>query len=168
MSEESPDDGPVVAERGPELVVALLLMVFAVGVIVDSVRVGIGWAPDGPRSGYFPFYIGLLLLAASGSILIRTLLNWNKPSAAFAQRSQLSSVISVLVPMIIYVVAIGFLGIYVASFFLIGYFMRRHGQFGWPATVAISIGVPLVFFIVFERWFLVPLFKGPLEQMLGF
>ena len=51
MSEETPDDGPVVAERGPELVVALLLMVFAVGVILDSVRVGIGWAPDGPRSG---------------------------------------------------------------------------------------------------------------------
>ena len=168
MSEESPDDGPVVAERGPELVIALLLMVFAVGVIIDSVRVGIGWAPDGPRSGYFPFYIGLLLLGASGSIVVRTLLKWKKPSAVFAQRSQLASVISVLVPMIIYVVAISFLGIYVASLFLIGYFMRRHGKFGWATTVGISLGVPIVFFIVFERWFLVPLVKGPLEQMLGF
>jgi putative tricarboxylic transport membrane protein len=27
-------------------------------VLVDSLRVGIGWADDGPRSGYFPFYIG--------------------------------------------------------------------------------------------------------------
>ena len=168
MSEESPDDGPVVAERGPELVVAVLLMAFAIGVIIDSVRVGIGWAPDGPRSGYFPFYIGLLLLAASGSIVIRTLLRWKKPSAVFAQRSQLASVISVLVPMITYVVAISFLGIYVASIFLIGYFMRRHGKYGWVPTIAISIGVPLVFFIVFERWFLVPLAKGPIEQLLGF
>ena len=168
MSEESPDDGPVVSERGPELVVALLLMVFAAGVIADSMRVGIGWAPDGPRSGYFPFYIGLLLLFASGSIVIRTLLRWKKPAAAFAQRSQLASVISVLVPMIVYVVAISFLGIYVASIFLIGYFMRRHGRYGWVPTIAISIGVPLVFFIVFERWFLVPLAKGPLEALLGF
>ncbi len=62
--------------------------------------------------------------------------------------------------MIIYVVAISFLGIYVASFLLIGYFMRRHGKYGWLATAAISIGVPLVFFIVFERWFLVPLAEG--------
>ena len=28
----------------------------------DSLRVGIGWADDGPRSGYFPFYIGLMLI----------------------------------------------------------------------------------------------------------
>jgi len=70
--------------------------------------------------------------------------------------------------MIIYVVAISFLGIYVASIFLIGYFMRRHGKYGWIATIAVSVGVPLIFFIVFERWFLVPLAKGPLEQLLGF
>jgi putative tricarboxylic transport membrane protein len=168
MNEDTPDEGPALSERGPELAVALLLMVFAVGVILDSVRVGIGWAPDGPRSGYFPFYIGLLLFGGSTTILIRTLVTWKRPKAVFAQHSQLASVISVLVPMVIYIVAISFLGIYVASALLIGYFMRRHGKFGWPATVGIALGVPIVFFIVFERWFLVPLVKGPLEQMLGF
>jgi len=30
------------------------------------------------------------------------------------------------------------------------------------------VGVPLVFFLVFEKWFLVPLPKGPIENMLGF
>jgi hypothetical protein len=30
------------------------------------------------------------------------------------------------------------------------------------------VGVPLFFFIVFERWFLVPLPKGPIENLLGF
>jgi hypothetical protein len=34
-------------------------------------------------------------------------------------------------------------------------------------TVPVAVGVPLVFFIVFERWFLVPLAKGPLERLLG-
>ena len=33
-------------------------------VIVDSLRVGITWADDGPRAGYFPFYIGCLLAFA--------------------------------------------------------------------------------------------------------
>jgi hypothetical protein len=32
----------------------------------------------------------------------------------------------------------------------------------------VSIGVPLTVFVVFERWFLVPLPKGPIEAMLGF
>ena len=28
--------------------------------------------------------------------------------------------------------------------------------------------LPLLFFLVFERWFLVPLPKGPVERLLGF
>ena len=165
---ESVDDGPAVAERGPELTVAILLMVFALGVLTDSVRVGIGWADDGPRSGYFPFYIGLLLLGASATTVIKTLLKWKTLDAEFAKRLQLALVISVLIPMIVYVAAISFLGIYLASALLIGYFMRRHGKSGWLYSVAISVAVPLGCFLVFERWFLVPLAKGPLEQLLGF
>jgi len=162
------DDEPTLSERGPELVVAGLLMVFAVGVLLDSIRVGIGWAPDGPRSGYFPFYIGLLLLGASATTFFGTLIRWRRASAPFASRTALASVISVLVPMAIYVIAIAFLGIYVASALLILYFMRRHGSFSWLSSLAISVGVPLVFFFVFERWFLVPLAKGPLERLLGY
>ena len=70
--------------------------------------------------------------------------------------------------LVLAVVGVSLVGIYVASALLIGYFMRRHGRFGWVKTVIVSVGVPLVFFLVFERWFLVPLAKGPIEQMLGF
>ncbi|MEO7338438.1 MAG: tripartite tricarboxylate transporter TctB family protein [Caldimonas sp.] len=171
MSEKTAADPvgeePAVAERVPELVVALLLMVFAIGVIADSIRVGIGWADDGPRSGYFPFYIGLLLLAASATVFVKTLLTWRKNHAEFAKRSELRSVVSVLIPMIVYVAAVSFLGIYLPSALLIGYFMRHHGKFGWLATFAVSVAVPLIVFLVFERWFLVPLAKGPIEQLLG-
>ncbi|MDQ6679387.1 MAG: tripartite tricarboxylate transporter TctB family protein [Pseudomonadota bacterium] len=162
------DDGPAVAERGPELGVAIALMAFAIGVITDSVRVGIGWAEDGPRSGYFPFYIGLLLLGGSTTTAITTLLKWKTLDAEFAKRSQLALVISVLIPMIIYVAAISFLGTYLASALLIGYFMRKHGKFSWLKSVIVSVAVPVAIFLIFERWFLVPLAKGPIEQWLGF
>ncbi|MEO5695957.1 MAG: tripartite tricarboxylate transporter TctB family protein [Burkholderiaceae bacterium] len=162
------DNGPAVLERGPELGVAIVLVVFALGVIADSLRVGIGWADDGPRSGYFPFYIGVLLLGASATTMISTLLHWKSLDAEFAKRSQLALVISVLIPMIIYVVAVSYIGIYIASALLIGFFMRRHGKFGWAFSIGISVAVPVVFFLVFERWFLVPLAKGPIEQLLGF
>jgi putative tricarboxylic transport membrane protein len=62
--------------RWPELLVALFLMALAVLVLVDSVRVGIGWGDDGPRSGYFPFYIGLALLGASGWTAFKQLRRW--------------------------------------------------------------------------------------------
>jgi putative tricarboxylic transport membrane protein len=159
---------PGPSTRGPELGVAAVLMVLAVMVIADSLRVGIGWADDGPRSGYFPFYIGLFLLLASGSIVISTLLKWRTLTAVFAERQQLATVFAVLIPMVVYVGGIWLLGIYLASALLIGYFMRRYGKFGWPTTGAVSVGVPLAFFLVFERWFLVPLPKGPIERLLGF
>nr|WP_316640987.1 tripartite tricarboxylate transporter TctB family protein [uncultured Roseateles sp.] len=156
------------ATRGPELAVAIFLLLLALLVITDSLRVGIGWADDGPRAGYFPFYIGLLLLASSATVLVSTLLRWKRPSALFAERAQLVTVFAMLLPMSVYVGAVALLGIYEASFLLIGYFMRRHGSFSWLLTGVIAAGVPLAFFLVFERWFLVPLPKGPLEHLLGF
>jgi len=168
MSEKPESSDQSVGTRWPELIVAAVLMVLAALVIIDSLRVGIGWADDGPRSGYFPFYIGLLLLLSSGSVLVGQLLRWRREDPEFAERAQIGLVISVLVPMLGYVGLITQLGIYLASLVLIAYFMRRHGRYGWALTGSVSVGVPLFFFIVFERWFLVPLPKGPIEHLLGF
>lgn len=156
-----------VRTRGPELVVAGLLFAIALLVISDSLRVGIGWADDGPRSGYFPFYIGLLLAASSGWILLGQLRRWSSSHEEFASRQQIGLVVAVLVPMVLYVALIFGLGIYIASALLIGYFMLRHGRYKAGLALAVAIGVPLVFYAVFEKWFLVPLPKGPIEQLLG-
>ena len=168
-------DGPTADGSGdairafwPEVCVALLLLALAALVVVDSVRVGIGWADDGPRSGYFPFYIGLLLAGAAAWILAGALRGRGAPAEPFAERAQLRLVAAMLVPLVFYVAAIGFVGIYVASAALIAWFMLRHGRYRLPATAAIAFGVPLVAFLVFERWFLVPLPKGPIERLLGF
>ncbi len=157
-----------VGQRWPEAVVAALLAAIGVLVIVDSVRVGTGWADDGPRSGYFPFYIGCLLVVSSGWVLLNQLMRWGRDSGVFAEKAQLMQVVAIGVPMVVHVALIYPLGIYVASVLLIGYFMRRYGGYGWLLIGGVSVGVPLVFFLVFERWFLVPLPKGPLERALGF
>lgn len=159
--------GHPVGVRWPEAVVALVLAALAGVVIIDSLRVGIGWAEDGPRSGYFPFYIGVLLLASSVAVLLSQLLRWRATDEVFVERAQLKSVLAIFVPMVAYVGLIKVLGIYVASALLIGYFMLRHGKHRVALTAAVSIGVPLVLFFVFERWFLVPLPKGPVEAMFG-
>ena len=155
---EDRDDSPV----------ALIIMGLAGLVITDSMRVGTGWGDEGPQAGYFPFYVGLILLTASGLIVLTTLLKWGRSKAVFATREELVPVFQMLVPMVIYVVAMVYLGIYLPSALLIGFFMRRHGDFSWPLTLGVSVGVPLAFFLVFEKWFLVPLPKGPIENMLGF
>ena len=156
-----------VKARWPELAVSGFLLAVGAMVVADSLRVGIGWADDGPRSGYFPFYIGLILLASSGTVFVKQLLHWRRDDRVFAGREQIRLVIAVLVPIVIYVASIFVLGIYVSSALLIGYFMLRYGKYRWAITLPVSLGVPLLFFGVFERWFLVPLAKGPLERLLG-
>jgi putative tricarboxylic transport membrane protein len=46
--------------------------------------------------------------------------------------------------------------------------MRWLGRYGWGRIAAIAVGVPVVTFIIFEKWFLVPLPKGLIEEVLGF
>jgi putative tricarboxylic transport membrane protein len=162
----SPEKSTRVSTRWPELIVALLLLAMAVLVISDSLRVGIGWADDGPRSGYFPFYIGLGLLGASAWIAFQQLRHWRRTDA-FADQSQLADVWAIAWPMGVYVGLMTVVGIYVASAMLIAYFMLRHGKHSTLLTAAVALGVPVISYLVFARWFLVKLPMGPLEQWLG-
>lgn len=159
--------GRSVSTRWPEIGVAVLLQVLALFAVTDSLRIGVGWADDGPRSGYFPFGIGLVLFMASTWILVGQLRRMRRPQPVFAERRQLRQVVSVLAPMAIYVALIVPLGLYLASGGLIAWFMRRHGRYGAIASAMVAIAVPLFLFLVFERWFLVLLPKGPLEQWFG-
>ena len=161
------DQDPVIATRLPELLVALFLAAIGTMVVADSVWGGRGGDDAGPLAGSFPFYIGLGLLGAGLWTAVTQLRQW-KAVRTFSTRSEAKQVLAVLWPMVIYVAAIKLLGIYLASALLIGWFMARHGAHGWPMRIGVSVGVPLLFFAVFERWFLVPLAKGPSEALLGF
>ena len=59
------DSPSVVSTRTVDIVVSLLLLALAALLCFDNWRTGIAWAPDGPQAGYFPFYLGLILAAAS-------------------------------------------------------------------------------------------------------
>ena len=153
--------------RWPELLMAAFMLGVAALVITDSLRVGTDWGDDGPKSGYFPFYIGLLLAISSGWILVNQLRRWSQDTEVFAEHAQLRLVMAVFVPMVVYVLMIFGIGIYFSSAVLIGYFMFRYGRYSWVITLPVAIGVPLFFYVVFERWFLVMLPKGPIETLFG-
>jgi hypothetical protein len=152
-----------------EIVVALLFVVVAAVVIIDSVRVGTTWGSDGPRAGYFPFYIGCILAITGAGIVVQALRHWKTLAAeTFVRRDELKPVLTMLWPTIVYVALIVLLGIYVASTIYIGTFMLWQGKYKWPSALAVSLGVPIATFLMFEIWFLVPLPKGPLEHLLGY
>jgi len=155
--------------KSAEVAVAALFLLAGLIVIYDSVRLGYGWQEvHGPQPGYFPFYIGLFICLASLVNIARALLMKPQQNTAFVHVGQLKLVLAVLIPTILYVAAVTWIGIYVASFLFIGFFMRWLGKYAWWKVAAVSAGAVLAFFLIFERWFLVPLPKGPLERLLGF
>ncbi len=162
-------DEPRAALRVKTAELAVAGFTFALGAIVifDSWRLGAHWAADGPQTGYFPFYVGLLLCIASAINFIRALYLSRKKNGTFVEVGQIKLVLSVLVPASVYVALVGWLGIYVPSILYIGFFMRWLGKYAWWKAVLVSVGTNVFFYVVFEIWFQVPLPKGPVESLLG-
>jgi putative tricarboxylic transport membrane protein len=148
-----------------EVGITLLITLFGVIVIFGSVKAGIDWGAEGPRAGFFPFYIGIFIVVSSAINL------WNGLRAdndeLFAEWGQLRQVMSVVIPTAIYVGVMPFTGLYLASIIFIGWFMRWLGKYRWVIVLAVALGMPIVTYFIFERWFLVPLPKGPVEEWLG-
>lgn len=151
------------SHTGVEIGVTALTTLFGAIVIVGSLQVGIGWGLEGPKAGFFPFYLGVLIVIASAINFVQIMIA--RSDALFAEWSQLKQVLAVVVPTTIYVALIPYIGIYVASILLIAIFMKWLGRYGWSLVITVSVGVTILNYVLFEKWFLVPLPKGPIEDI---
>ena len=152
--------------RAADIVTASVLMLLGGVVLFDAVRLGFGWGPDGPRSGFFPFWLAVIMVIVCGVILAQAALGGQGKS--FVGQEQLGPVLKVLWPATAAVALMHFVGLYVASALYVGFYMRWVGRHSWVTVVAIALGIPIGSFLVFEKWFLVPMPKGPLEHWLGY
>jgi len=150
-----------------EAMVAFLILVSGLVVVYKSYQLGAGWTTDGPGAGYFPFYVGLMLALSGAVTLYQALLGKERNTNVFVDAEQLKRILSVLIPAVVYVLGVQLLGLYVASAIYIALFMVILGKFSWIKSVLLGVMVNTVFFLMFEVWFKVPLFKGSLEP-LGF
>ena len=169
MSDHSPsgqDESPALAKNHTiDAVVAVVLLVISGVVIFEARRLGSGWNSDGPGAGYFPFYIGIILGISALGILYQATIGKQRDTGVFVDREQLKRVASVLLPAMVYVGAIVFLGIYVASAIYIALFMILLGKYSPVKSVLMGVVVNAFFFLMFEVWFKVPLYKGTLEPL---
>ena len=132
--------------RAADLTTAALLMAVGALVVRDALRLGVGWGTDGPKSGFFPFWLAVVLLACCLGIVVQALRRADR--APFVARGALGPVLTVLWPAIAAVLLMRFVGLDVAS--------------------ALYMGFSVSAFLVFETWFLVPMPKGPIETWLGY
>jgi Tripartite tricarboxylate transporter TctB family len=158
-----------------QMEVATAMATAAAGVlaVTGSRELGAGWSDHGPEPGYFPFWVGLILLGAS---------LWNGAAAVvrsrgrvvseeggdiFLDRDQAKRIATFLGPILAFVVMTVFLGFYVASTTYLTWICWRQGKLKPVRAVALGLTFSAVLYVVFEIIFLVPLLKGPLEAALG-
>ena len=149
-----------------EVVTALVTLALGAAVVLGAREYGTGWNEGGPQPGTFPFYVGMLVSAASIGNLF---LAWRKRRAAivFVDATQLRRIAAFGLPILGFVALALTLGFYVASALYLAAVMRIQGRFGWLTCIAVAAGTSVFFFLVLEVWFKVPLLKGPLEAYFG-
>jgi hypothetical protein len=158
--------------RTVNLLTAALLLLLSATVIYDALRLGIGWGSEGPQSGFFPFWLAALLAAVSIVVFAQVL--WSRTKEPFVTRERFIPVLKVLVPLTGFIVLTdppgpwSGLGLYVAAGLYLGFYMRWVGRHDWRTVVALATSVPVITFLIFETWFLVPMPKGPVEAWFGY
>ena len=146
--------------------VTLLIALFGVIVIVGSMKAGINWGAEGPRAGFFPFYIGIFIVASSAINLWNGLredddaavrgMGTASPGAERRHSDRdlcRRHAVHRAVPRLDHL-------------HRLVHAMARQIPLA-RSSLAVALGMPIVTYFIFERWFLVPLPKGPIEEWLG-
>jgi hypothetical protein len=154
-----------------EIICALALLTLAGIGIAEAIRLGSGWGPAGPRAGFFPFWLSLILGVCSVMILVKaTRMDPTREPAQkpFVTKVQLKPVLAVFLPMTAAVALTEVIGFYLMSTLYLAFFMRWMGRHSWPLIILVSVLFPVASLFILERWFLIPMPKGILGERLPF
>ena len=158
----------MISVRMMDIITSLLFIAVGLVVMVGSLKLGASWGSDGPEAGYFPFYISLIILLSSTVTLFQSVVvDGKKETETFVDKESFKQVMAVLLPAIVFVLGVQLIGIYVSSVIYIAVFMVWLGKYPLWKAAAVSIGVSVALYLMFEYWFQVPLPHGswinPLE-----
>jgi putative tricarboxylic transport membrane protein len=161
------DSPALTTHRTVEVAVSLALLGLAVLLALDNRRTGMSWDSTGPQAGYFPFYLSVILGAASLFGLVKQFLSRKQARKTFVTRAQFRRVLQVFAPTLAFCLATQWLGLYVASFLLVAGFMAWVGRIAVWKSLLTALLFSLAMFVTFEIAFDVIMPKGPLEALFG-
>jgi putative tricarboxylic transport membrane protein len=148
--------------RKAEIIVALFFVAIGFIAIVDAIRVGFGWGSSGPESGFFPFYLGVGTLICSAFVLTKGFKEFKKEGSGgrLIPEGGLKPILWVLIPSTVMVILTEFVGLHIAAAIFLAFYMRAVGKIRWVTVALVSILLPVSLFVVFDKFFLIPLPMG--------
>ncbi len=155
--------------RTAELLMAIATILVSLALMWKSSELAIGWIPDkGPGSGFWPFWLSTGLLLTSIITLVRWFMRATPESRSndiYVSRTALYVVGISAGAIAFLLIATHFVGIYISLFFFLLFYLKVVGGHSWTATGALTIGIPIFIFCLFEWALTIPLPKAISEPL---
>lgn len=155
--------------RTAEVVIAVVLALCSVALMLKSAELRIGWVPErGPGSGAWPFWLSAGMLLAC----IATIIRWFRKVTPESTNLELymtretAILVGISAGSIVFLLVVThLLGIYVALFLFLLFYLKFVGRHSWLVTIAMMILVPVFIFGLFEWALKIPLPKSITEPL---
>ena len=148
--------------RKADIIIAFVLMAAGLLVIADSIRLGFGWGMSGPESGFFPFYMGLGTVLCTFFIALKAIRTYRKEGTGkpLVEEGGMTQILWVLIPAIGMVLLTELIGLHLATVVYLAFYMAWVGKMHWGKVILLSILIPAVVYVLFDKIFLIPLPEG--------
>jgi Tripartite tricarboxylate transporter TctB family len=160
-------EGVLVRRRALELITGFATLGFGALIMRGALAHDNGWGDRGPEPGYFPFWVGIIIVVGSLGVIVQSLLMKDGARDVSISMGQARRAAAFFLPVIAFVATTLLLGFYVAMALYLMFVMTLQGGYRVLPAVLISIGTAVAFYGLFDVWLQVPLLKGPLEARLG-
>jgi len=148
--------------KAADILVAIMLLCLGLVVGWDSFRLGSGWGMEGPKAGFFPFAMAVIAVAGCLVVIRQAMKGTSsvKGSKPFVPSGGMKPVLTVFIPACGMILLTEVVGLYVAAMIYLAAYIRIVGGYGWRTVLIVSIPIPLIFYWVFEKIFLIPMPAG--------
>jgi hypothetical protein len=156
----------MISRNAAELVVASVTAAIGATVCYGSLQNGAGWGASGPEPGYFPFYVGCLIVVGSFGSAGQAL--WRGGAGAvFADGHAIRTVTAFFLPLVALALLSQWLGLYIAMALYLFFATWLGAKLKLRNAAMVAGAMTGANFVIFEILFTVPLLKGPALEYFG-
>jgi hypothetical protein len=141
--------------RRADRITGLLLLAFGASFAVGARQFPYS-TPNGPGSGFLPFWLGLVMAALALMLLVSAMRATDPGPAWLPSGRPLVRIGVVVVATALFVALMGVVGMALGTaLFLVGLLRFLEGH-GWGVTLSVAAGTALVNWLIFSYWLGVP------------
>lgn len=139
-----------VSTRVVDAAASVVFLALAAVVVIEGVRLGAGWDERGPRSGFFPFWLAVVMGFGALTGFFQALRS-RRDTPFIESRQELVDLAKVGFPLLATVVMIPWMGIYIASLLYVWLFSWWYGGFRWWTALAAGVGFGVFMYLALAK-----------------